>query len=84
MNYDKTQIVRQRLVRKREDGCWEGRNVVGHKENGDSIFRSLDCCIAFSFFSFSGTQDSRSLLCDRRSACSNDNHRIGKSIRPPA
>ena len=27
------------MVRKREDGCWEGRIVVGHKENGDSIFR---------------------------------------------
>ena len=22
-----------------EDGRWEGRIVVGHKENGDSIFR---------------------------------------------
>ena len=27
------------MVRKREDGRWEGRIVVGHKENGDSIFR---------------------------------------------
>lgn len=26
------------MVRKREDGRWEGRIVVGHKENGDSIF----------------------------------------------
>ena len=25
------------MVRKREDGRWEGRIVVGHKENGDSI-----------------------------------------------
>ena len=25
--------------RKKEDGRWEGRIVVGHKENGDSIFR---------------------------------------------
>ena len=27
------------MVRRREDGRWEGRIVVGHKENGDSIFR---------------------------------------------
>ena len=27
------------MVRKREDGRWEGRIVVGHKANGDSIFR---------------------------------------------
>ena len=27
------------LVRKRDDGRWEGRIVVGHKENGESIFR---------------------------------------------
>ena len=27
------------MVRKRSDGRWEGRIVVGHKENGDSIFR---------------------------------------------
>ena len=27
------------MVRKRDDGRWEGRIVVGHKENGDSIFR---------------------------------------------
>ena len=27
------------MVRKREDGRWEGRIVVGHKKNGDSIFR---------------------------------------------
>ncbi len=26
------------MVRKREDGRWEGRIVAGHKENGDSIF----------------------------------------------
>ena len=29
------------MVRKREDGRWEGRIVVGHKEDGDSIFRYL-------------------------------------------
>ena len=28
-------------LRKRSDGRWEGRIVVGHKENGDSIFRYL-------------------------------------------
>ena len=27
------------MVRKREDGRWEGRIVVGHKENGESIFQ---------------------------------------------
>ena len=25
------------MVRKRDDGRWEGRIVVGHKENGDSF-----------------------------------------------
>ena len=29
------------MVRKQEDGRWEGRIVVGHKENGDSIFRYI-------------------------------------------
>lgn len=29
------------MVRKRDDGRWEGRIVVGHKENGDSIFRYI-------------------------------------------
>ena len=29
------------MVRKREDGRWEGRIVVGHKANGDSIFRYI-------------------------------------------
>lgn len=27
------------MVRKREDGRWEGRIVIGHKKNGDPIFR---------------------------------------------
>lgn len=27
------------MVRKREDGRWEGRIVVGHKRNGEPIFR---------------------------------------------
>ena len=27
------------MVRKREDGHWKGRIVVGHKENGEPIFR---------------------------------------------
>ena len=27
------------MVRRRDDGRWEGRTVVGHKKNGDSIFR---------------------------------------------
>lgn len=29
------------MVRKREDGRWEGRIVIGHKENGAPIFRSV-------------------------------------------
>jgi integrase len=29
------------MVRKRDDGRWEGRIVVGHKENGNSIFRYI-------------------------------------------
>ena len=29
------------MVRKREDGRWEGRIVVGHKKSGDSIFRYI-------------------------------------------
>ena len=29
------------MVRKREDGRWEGRIVVGHKGSGDSIFRYI-------------------------------------------
>ena len=29
------------IVRKRDDGRWEGRIVVGHKENGDSIFHCV-------------------------------------------
>ena len=29
------------LVRQRDDGRWEGRIVVGHKENGDPIFHYM-------------------------------------------
>ena len=29
------------LVRQRDDGRWEGRIVIGHKDNGDSIFRYM-------------------------------------------
>ena len=29
------------MVRKRDNGRWEGRIVVGHKENGDSIFHYI-------------------------------------------
>ena len=29
------------MVRKRDDGRWEGRIVVGHKETGESIFRYI-------------------------------------------
>lgn len=27
------------MVRKRDDGRWEGRIVIGHKEGGEPIFR---------------------------------------------
>ena len=30
------------MVRKREDGRWEGRIVIGHKESGEPIFRYPD------------------------------------------
>ena len=29
------------MVRKRENGRWEGRFVIGHKENGEPIFRYI-------------------------------------------
>jgi len=29
------------MVRRRDDGRWEGRIVAGHKENGDSIFHCV-------------------------------------------
>ena len=29
------------IVRRKEDGRWEGRIVISHKENGDSIFRYI-------------------------------------------
>ena len=29
------------MVRKKDDGRWEGRIVIGHKENGDSIFHYI-------------------------------------------
>ncbi len=29
------------MVRKRDDGRWEGRIAVGHKDNGDPIFRYI-------------------------------------------
>ena len=29
------------MVRRKEDGRWEVRIVIGHKENGDSIFRYI-------------------------------------------
>ena len=29
------------MVRKREDGRWEGRIIIGHKQNGDSIYRHV-------------------------------------------
>ena len=29
------------MVRKRDDGRWEGRIVIGHKENGEPLFRHV-------------------------------------------
>ena len=37
----KRRLAGDGMVRKRDDGRWEGRIVVGHKKNGDSIFRYL-------------------------------------------
>ena len=36
------------MVRKKEDGRWEGRIVIGHKENGDSIFRYIYACLLYT------------------------------------
>ena len=32
-----SETVRRRMVRKREDGRWEGRIVIGHKEKGGRL-----------------------------------------------
>ena len=29
------------MVRKRDDGRWEGRIVIGHKENGEPLFHDM-------------------------------------------
>lgn len=29
------------MVRKRDDGRWEGRIVIGHRENGEPLFRHV-------------------------------------------
>ena len=29
------------MVRRRDDGRWEGRIVIGHKENGEPLFRHI-------------------------------------------
>ena len=29
------------MVRKRDDGRWEGRIVIGHKESGEPLFRHV-------------------------------------------
>lgn len=29
------------MVRRRDDGRWEGRIVIGHKENGEPLFRHV-------------------------------------------
>ena len=37
------------MVRKRDDGRWEGRIVIGHRENGEPLFRlrAASACISF-------------------------------------
>ena len=29
------------MVRRRDDGRWEGRIVIGHRENGEPLFRHV-------------------------------------------
>lgn len=29
------------MVRRRDDGRWEGRIVIGHRENGEPLFRHM-------------------------------------------
>ena len=38
---EQTKTIRRWHGTKREDGRWEGRIVIGHKANGDSIFRYI-------------------------------------------
>ena len=40
-NMAKRRLSGDGIVRKREDGRWEGRIVIGHKENGEPIFRYI-------------------------------------------
>ena len=40
-NMAKRRLSGDGIVRKREDGRWEGRFVIGHKENGEPIFRYI-------------------------------------------
>ena len=53
------------MVRKRDDGRWEGRIVVGHKENGDSIFHYVSAKMHRCIVEYDGaelTEDSRMTL----------------------
>ena len=63
------------MVRKRDDGRWEGRIVVGHKENGDSIFhyvyaptqKELSAKLRQEIDAYQGvdlTEDSSMTLCE--------------------
>ena len=63
------------MVRKRDDGRWEGRIVVGHKENGDSIFhyvyaptqKELSTKLRQNIDAYQGvdlTEDSSMTLCE--------------------
>ena len=74
------------MVRKRDDGRWEGRIVVGHKKNGDPIHRyvlartqkelivKLHDCIEM-YRDADLTEDSNMTL-DRKSTRLNSSHEI--------
>lgn len=38
----KRRLSSDRMVRRRDDGRWEGRIVVGHKDNGNPISRNSE------------------------------------------
>ncbi len=47
------------MVRRRDDGRWEGRIVIGHRENGEPLFRHVyaktqKVLLVLCHFGFSG------------------------------
>ena len=71
------------MVRKREDGCLEGRIVIDHKENGDPIFRYI-CADTQKELTVNLRQNIttiRAWITQRRAECSS---RSGWSRWPPS